>query len=107
MKTFPTSTENERTDLKRLLQRAIVQWLTEHKMASGSLAGRLSIYDAVDEAVDAEFEKVRLQSECVWPEGHDFTGPKGGHKQCTGCRMFTINLPLSDPRSTAALQSDP
>ncbi len=58
MNTFPMSTEGQRTDLKRRLQETVVKWLEEHKMANGSVSGRFSLYDAVDHAVDSEFEKV-------------------------------------------------
>lgn len=60
--TFPTSTEEQRDDLKDRLQTTVVDWLEHHKMANGSVAGAFSLYDAVDDAVDSEFEKVAGRS---------------------------------------------
>lgn len=59
MNTFPSSTVEQREDLKERLDGAIVEWLEAEKMAGGSVAGRFSIYDAVKAAVDAEYEKAQ------------------------------------------------
>ena len=58
MNTFPTSTAIMRNDLKRRLRRAIVEWVAAWQIPSGSVVGSFNLYEAVENAVDAEHKHV-------------------------------------------------